>query len=107
MGISHCFDMDRLGHAGVKVKWEPVEARHGVDAQADALRGYAAATFSGRYSKFTAMPDSAPVTPVIVSLAIFHKLAKVSFRAQPSAGLFRFCASPAHARSPRGRFIHL
>lgn len=26
MGISHCFDMDRLGHAGVKVKWEPVEA---------------------------------------------------------------------------------
>lgn len=24
---------DRLGHAGVKVKWEPVEARHGVDAQ--------------------------------------------------------------------------
>lgn len=33
VGISHCFDMDRLGHAGVKVKWEPVEARHGVDAQ--------------------------------------------------------------------------
>lgn len=28
---------DRLGHAGVKVKWEPVEARHGVNAQADAL----------------------------------------------------------------------
>lgn len=27
VGISHCFDMDRLGHAGVKVKWEPVEAR--------------------------------------------------------------------------------
>lgn len=54
---------DRLGHAGVKVKWEPVEARHGVNAQADALRGYAAATFSGRYSQFTAMPDSAPVTP--------------------------------------------
>ncbi|WP_237750793.1 hypothetical protein, partial [Pseudomonas aeruginosa] len=50
---------DRLGHAGVKVKWEPVEARHGVNAQADALRGYAAATFSGRYSQFTAMPDSA------------------------------------------------
>lgn len=36
VGISHCFDMDRLGHAGVKVKWEPVEARHGVNAQADA-----------------------------------------------------------------------
>lgn len=54
---------DRLGHAGVKVKWEPVEARHGVNAQADAPRGYAAATFSGRYSQFTAMPDSAPVTP--------------------------------------------
>lgn len=29
---------DRLGHAGVKVKWEPVEARHGVNAQADAQR---------------------------------------------------------------------
>ncbi|PBX60321.1 hypothetical protein CJT77_14375 [Pseudomonas aeruginosa] len=27
---------DRLGHAGVKVKWEPVEARHGVNAQAEA-----------------------------------------------------------------------
>ncbi|RQC90055.1 hypothetical protein IPC345_24220 [Pseudomonas aeruginosa] len=36
VGISHCFDMDRLGHAGVKVKWEPVEARRGVNAQADA-----------------------------------------------------------------------
>lgn len=45
------------------MKWEPVEARHGVNAQADAPRGYAAATFSGRYSQFTAMPDSAPVTP--------------------------------------------
>lgn len=54
---------DHLGHAGVKVKWGSVEARHGVNAQADALRGYAAATFSGRYSQFTAMPDSAPVTP--------------------------------------------
>lgn len=30
---------DRLGHAGVKVKWEPVEARHGVNAQADAQQG--------------------------------------------------------------------
>lgn len=39
VGISHCFDMDRLGHAGVKVKWVPVEARHGVNVQADALKG--------------------------------------------------------------------
>ncbi|MCO3804710.1 hypothetical protein FA071_04390 [Pseudomonas aeruginosa] len=38
VGITHCFDMDRLGHAGVKVKWEPVEAWHGVNAQADARR---------------------------------------------------------------------
>ncbi len=29
---------DRLGHAGVKVKWEPVEARHGVNAVVLMLR---------------------------------------------------------------------
>ncbi|ALP47912.1 hypothetical protein AU162_gp113 [Pseudomonas phage YMC11/02/R656] len=29
---------DRLGHAGVKVKWEPVEDRHGVNAAVLMLR---------------------------------------------------------------------
>ncbi|HBP5003819.1 TPA: hypothetical protein L5632_001348 [Pseudomonas aeruginosa] len=62
VGISHCFDMDRLGHAGVKVKWEPVEARHGVNAQADARRAYP-------FPELRASRRSAPATPIIQSPA--------------------------------------
>lgn len=78
VGISHCFDMDRLGHAGVKVKWEPVEARHGVNAQAEAQTEWKmvgdAETAPWKHSLRlnpgnASCRRSAPATPIIQSPA--------------------------------------